>query len=92
MFDRAGRYAVFGSNPENIGKTTYDIRGLDGDHVIREGFLAADAGGGWIDYEVVNPTTGIVDEKTSFIMPLSGEQLIGCGVFKPKGGFHLGAN
>ncbi len=92
VFDRAGRYAVFGSNPENIGKTTYDIRGLDGDHVIREGFLAADAGGGWIDYEVVNPTTGIVDEKTSFIMPLSGEQLIGCGVFKPKGGFHLGAN
>ncbi len=92
VFDRRGVYAVFGSTPENVGKTAYDIRGLDGDHVIREGFAAADAGGGWIDYEVVNPTTGIVDEKTSYILPLSGEQLIGCGVFKPKGGFHLGAS
>jgi hypothetical protein len=92
VFDRSGRYDVFGSTPDRVGKTTYDVRGLDGAHVIREGFAAADRGGGWIDYEVVNPTNGIVDEKTSYILPLDTDRLMGCGVFKPKGGFHLHAD
>jgi hypothetical protein len=91
VFDRKGRYDVFGSTPDRVGKTTYDVRGLDGAHVIREGFAAAERGGGWIDYEVVNPTNGIVDEKTSYILPLDNERLIGCGIFKPKGGFNLRA-
>lgn len=91
VFDRRGRYDAFGSTPDNVGKTVYDIRGLDGDHVLREGFSAADRGGGWIDYEVVNPTTSAVDEKTSYILPVSDDKLMGCGVFKPKGGFNLRA-
>jgi methyl-accepting chemotaxis protein len=91
VFDRCGVYDVFGSTPASVGKTVFDVRGLDGDHVIREGFAAADQGGGWIDYEVVNPTTGVVDAKTSYILPLSDDRLIGCGVFKPKGGFSLHA-
>jgi len=36
---------------------------FDGRHVIAEGFAAAQAGGGWIDYEVLNPTNGVVDAK-----------------------------
>ena len=89
VFDRKGVYQVFGSTPVNVGKTVFDIRGLDGTHVLREGFAAAASGGGWIDYEVVNPVTGVVDEKTSYILPLSEDRLMGCGVFKPKGGFRL---
>lgn len=89
VFDRQGQYQVFGSTPANVGKTVFDIRGLDGNHVLREGFAAAELGGGWIDYEVVNPVTGVVDEKTSYILPVDDEHLIGCGVFKPKGGFSL---
>ncbi|OIN92473.1 MAG: hypothetical protein AUJ20_07615 [Comamonadaceae bacterium CG1_02_60_18] len=91
VFDRAGVYQVFGATPDRVGKTVYDVRGLDGNHVLREGFAAAERGGGWIDYEVVNPVTGVVDEKTSYILPLSDTQLIGCGVFRPKGGFNLSA-
>lgn len=51
---------------------------FDGRHVIAEGFAAAQAGGGWIDYEVLNPTNGVVDAKTSFILPLGADILIGC--------------
>lgn len=91
VFDRKGYYRVFGSTPGSVGKRVHEIRGLDGEHVIREGFAAAERGGGWIDYEVVNPTNGIVDEKTSYILPLGDELLVGCGVFKPKGGFSLRA-
>ena len=81
VFDRQGYYKVFSSTPANVGNRVHEIRGLDGDHVIREGFGAADAGGGWIDYEVVNPVTDQVDEKTSYVLPLSADLLIGCGVF-----------
>ena len=89
VFDRHGVYKVFSSTPGNVGKRVHDIRGLDGEHVIREGFGAAERGGGWIDYEVVNPVTDVVDLKTSYILPLGHDLLIGCGVFKPKNGFKL---
>jgi methyl-accepting chemotaxis protein len=91
VFDRSGTYQVFGSTPGNVGKSVFDVRGLDGDFVLREFFAAAQRGGGWVDYEVVNPVTGAVDEKTSYILPLGSERVIGCGVFKPKGGFSLQA-
>lgn len=70
-----------------IGTTTHQVPGLDGDLVIRRGFEAADAGGGWIDYEVVHPQTLEVEEKISYVELLSSDTLIGCGVFKPKSGF-----
>ena len=89
VFDRQGYYKVFGSTPTSVGKRVHEIPGLDGEHVIREGFAAAERGGGWIDYEVLNPSNGVVDEKTSYILPLSETLLIGCGFFKPKGGFKL---
>jgi hypothetical protein len=87
VFDRKGRYTVFGSNPERIGLTTHQVPGLDGNLVLQRGFAAADAGGGWIDYEVVHPQSRMVEEKISYVGPLTPETLIGCGVFKPKGGF-----
>lgn len=80
---------MFGSSPERVGKTVHEVPGLDGDLVLREFFAAAQRGGDWVDYEVVNPVTKVVDEKTSFILPLGQTQVIGCGVFKPKGCFHL---
>src|SRR3990167_8077856 len=89
VFDRNGVYQVFGSTPERVGKTVHDVPGLDGALVLREFFAAAQRGGDWVDYEVVNPITGAVDEKTSFILPLGTDRVIGCGVFKPKGGFSL---
>jgi signal transduction histidine kinase len=55
--------------------------------VIHRGFEAADAGGGWIDYEIVHPHTKVVEEKISYVELLSPDTLIGCGVFKPKSGF-----
>jgi methyl-accepting chemotaxis protein len=91
VFDRQGVYQVFGSTPAMVGKTVHDVRGLDGALVLRAFFAAAQRGGDWVDYEVVNPVTGAVDEKTSFILPLGPDRVMGCGVFKPKGGFHLQA-
>ena len=91
VFDRHGVYQAFGSSPERVGQTVHDVPGLDGTLVLREFFAAAQRGGDWVDYEVVNPVTRVVDEKTSYILPLGTDRVIGCGVFKPKGGFSLQA-
>ena len=87
VFDRQGQYSAFGSNPERVGSTVHEVPGLDGSLVLQRGFRAAEQGGGWIDYEVVHPLTQAVEEKTSYVEPLTSDTLIGCGVFKPKGGF-----
>jgi hypothetical protein len=87
MFNRQGVYQAFGSNPERIGWTVHQVPGLDGKLVLARGFGAVDQGGGWIDYEVVHPQTKVTEEKVSYVEPLTADTLIGCGVFKPKGGF-----
>ena len=87
VFDRRGHYTVFGCAPERIGTTTHQVPGLDGDLVLQRGFAAADAGGGWIEYEIVHPQTREVEEKVSYVELLSADTLIGCGVFKPNSGF-----
>lgn len=86
-FDRQGKYQMFGSSPERVGTTTHQTPGLDGDLVVRLGFEATAAGGGWVDYEVVHPLTKVVEEKVSYMLPLTADTLIACGVYKPKGGF-----
>jgi methyl-accepting chemotaxis protein len=87
VFDRKGLYDIFGCAPERIGTTTHQVPGLDGDLILRRGFAAADAGGGWIEYEVVHPETRLVEEKVSYVELLTRDTLIGCGVFKPTSGF-----
>ena len=86
-FDRQGKYQMFGSSPERVGTTTHQTPGLDGDLVVRLGFEATSAGGGWVEYEVVHPLTKVVEEKVSYMLPLTENTLIACGVYKPKGGF-----
>ena len=86
-FDRQGKYQMFGSSPERVGTTTHQTPGLDGDLVVRLGFAATSAGGGWVEYEVVHPLTKVVEEKVSYMLPLTENTLIACGVYKPKGGF-----
>lgn len=86
-FDRQGKYQMFGSSPERVGTTTHQTPGLDGDLVVRLGFEATSAGGGWVEYEVVHPLTKVVEEKVSYMLPLTADTLIACGVYKPKGGF-----
>jgi uncharacterized protein YoxC len=92
VFNRQGKYDAFGSTPNRVGSTVFETPGLDADYILREGFSVADQGGGWIEYDVINPVTHIVDIKTSYILPLGTDRLIGCGVFKPKSGFSLSHN
>jgi methyl-accepting chemotaxis protein len=84
-FDRKGVYKAFAGNASKIGTMVRDNPGVDGDKLVRDAFERAAHGGGWVDYDFANPQTGAVDQKTSYIEPLSADLVLGCGVYKSKG-------
>ncbi|MCU0775963.1 MAG: cache domain-containing protein, partial [Ideonella sp.] len=80
--DREGRYRLHGAKPEMEGRRVHDVPGIDGDRFVRDAFAAAAAGGGWIDYTIVHPSTGQVLPKASWVEPLGEGLVIGCGIYR----------
>lgn len=85
-FDRQGIYRAFAGKPEKVGTSVRDVPGVDGDKLVHDAFERAAHGGGWVDYDFANPQTGAVDLKTSYVLPLSDSLIMGCGVYKARGG------
>ena len=83
-FDRQGIYRAFAGKPERIGVPVRDSPGVDGDKLVREAFEQAENGGGWVDYNFVNPSSGAVNLKTSYVEPVTPDLLLGCGVYKAR--------
>ena len=84
VVDRQGVYRVHGSRPVMEGKRVHEVPGIDGDRFVREAWAAAEADqgeGGWVEYDIINPESGQVQPKASFVVPLDQRQLIGCGVY-----------
>lgn len=82
VFDRVGTYVAQGAKPEFVGRSLSEMKGLDAQHLLSSAIRAADAGGGWIEYRVLNPTTGEVQDKISYFSGCAGQLLMGCGVFR----------
>jgi methyl-accepting chemotaxis protein len=82
--NRQGVFQVFGAKPAMCGQHASAIPGVDAERLVSHGFAAAERGGGWIDYTVVNPLTGEVQEKTSYVLPCGPDLAVGCGAYKPK--------
>jgi len=83
IFNRAGIFTAFGPNPGLTGRHLREIQGLEWEQLLRNGYKTLDeSGSGWVDYRTVNPTTGAVNQKVSFVRTLPGDLLIGCGVYK----------
>jgi methyl-accepting chemotaxis protein len=81
VLDRKGTYVVHGAKPQAEGQRVHSVPGIDGDRFVREIWAAAEAGGGWVEYQITHPKTGEVTPKSSWIEPLDGERLLGCGVY-----------
>ncbi len=80
--DTQGRYVLHGAKPAMEGKRVHDVPGIDGDRFVRDAFAAAAAGGGWIDYAIVNPVSGQVQAKASWVQQLDDGLVIGCGIYR----------
>jgi methyl-accepting chemotaxis protein len=86
LIDRQGRYVLHGAKPAMEGRRVHDVPGIDGDRFVRDAWSAgAGAGGGWIDYRIVNPVNGQVQDKMSYVVQVDDEIIVGCGVYKAAG-------
>ncbi|MEY2839977.1 MAG: hypothetical protein RJB60_2276, partial [Pseudomonadota bacterium] len=83
-FDRGGIYRALSGKPEKVNTAVKDNPGVDGAKLVADAFEQASHGGGWVDYAFTNPQTGKVDMKTSYVLPVSNELIIGCGVYKSR--------
>jgi methyl-accepting chemotaxis protein len=80
-WDRNLVYHAFAGKPQNLRKTAAQILGTDVTQLTRDVWAAA-AGGSWVDYDFLNPTTGKIAPKTSFVVPVSDDLVLGCGIYK----------
>jgi methyl-accepting chemotaxis protein len=85
VVDRQGTYCVHGAKPAMEGKRVHEVPGIDGDRFTRDAWAAAPGAGGWIEYDIVNPESGVVQPKASFVVQLDDQLLLGCGVYRQTG-------
>ena len=79
--DAAGTYLAFGGNPGKVGTKVQDIPGVDGQSLLNNIIEQAEAGGGWVEYDIVNPVTSRIQTKISFVVKVD-QWYLGCGVYK----------
>ena len=82
VLDRQGVYRVMGANRAKTGTRVHDAPGIDAERFMHDIWVQAEEGGGWVEYNIVNPLTGDVRGKSSFVLPLSDDLLIGCGAYR----------
>ena len=81
VIDRAGHYRLHGAKPAMQGKRVHEVPGIDGDRFVRDAWAAA-AEGGWVEYDIVNPESGLVQPKASYIRAIDTQLALGCGVYR----------
>jgi hypothetical protein len=79
--DRQGAYRAFGGKPEKVGSRVQDIRGVDGQTLLDSIVAQAEDAPGWVEYDIVNPQSGKVQTKMSFVTQVD-DLYVGCGVYK----------
>lgn len=83
VFDLTGKCLSHGANPALIGRDLSGLKDSDGKFFIKEFVnLAKTKGSGWSDYNWSNPTTKKIEPKSSYILKVSDNMLIGCGIYK----------
>ena len=81
VLDSRGTYLAFAGNTAKVGTRVQDVPGIDGDGLTRDIVAQATEGGGWVEYDITNPTTGKVQTKMSFVEQVD-DAYLGCGVYK----------
>ena len=90
VFDWEGRYLVYGSSPQLVGTKLRDVEGLDADKLLADAHQVCGEGqGGWVAYSIIYPLTGVVQAKSSYVVPLGDDCLMGCGCYLNSEWLHL---
>ncbi len=79
--DKSGVYRSFGGKPEKVGSRVQDIPGIDGQALLGAIVSQAEAGAGWVEYDIGNPANGSIQAKMSYVVKVD-DLYVGCGVYK----------
>jgi len=82
VLDRDGFYRVMGLDESKVGAHVSASPGVDAEQLIADAWKRAEQGGGWVEYNIINLVTGDVRGKSSYVMPLDSQRLIGCGAYR----------
>jgi len=81
VLDTKGVMRAHGSMKELVGKDQMQRKDPSGKFITREQIeLATSKGSGWTEYGFLNPATGRIEHKVSFV-ELVGDFVVGCGAF-----------
>jgi hypothetical protein len=89
VIDRSGTYKVHGAKPAMEGKRVHEVPGIDGARFLHDAWAAAPGAGGWIEYDIVNPESGAVQPKASFVVQVDDQHFAGCGVYRQSAAMSL---
>jgi methyl-accepting chemotaxis protein len=81
--DRSGTYVAHAAKPDMVGQTAASVPGAD-PQMGNKLWAAADAGGGWVPYIMLNIATGETMDKESYVLPLGEGTLVGCGIYRSE--------
>jgi len=81
VLDRHGQYLAFAGNQAKVGTKVQDVTGIDGNALMASIVNQADSSPGWVEYEIANPMTGLVQTKMSYVLKVD-DVYVGCGVYK----------
>ena len=83
IYDMQGVVKAIGFNTQElVGKNRWDLKDPDGKFIIREFVSTVKAkGSGWVDYKYPNPSSGQMEQKTSYVVLVDG-LIVGAGAYK----------
>jgi signal transduction histidine kinase len=81
VWDLSGTQIAHGANAALVGKNLIDLKDSDGKAFVKEFMAVGKKGSGWVDYKWTNPKSKKIEPKTVYL-EVSGDVLIGCGVYK----------
>jgi len=82
VFDRQGKYHVFSSDKGRVGTSLFDAAGVDAQQLLDDAWHRCEQGGGWVEYNIINLVSGTVKGKSSYVLPVTDNLLIGCGAYR----------
>lgn len=82
---RDGHYRIFGLDRSRVGQPVPPIATRSGDLLDAMAWQVAQAGGGWVDYQISHPQTLELEDKASYVRQVDDDLVIGCGVYRRQG-------
>jgi len=84
VVDWNGVWLAYPPRPSGVGKNVLNVKDPDGKYLVKEMIsIARQKGEGWSEYRWVNPETGKIQHKISYVKRIPGKEMFAAsGIYK----------